>query len=102
MGVFYFIVNGKFGEGNNDPFERRIKFTARRPPVEEFVETLDIETEERMWSNPASWGEEGHVPLEGENVIVGAGWNMILDVEEPPFIKTLEIRGSLKFPPGAD
>lgn len=102
MGVFYFIVNGKFGEGNNDPFERRIKFTARRPPVEEFVETLDIETEERMWSNPASWGEEGHVPLEGENVIVGAGWNMILDVEEPPFIKTLEIRGSLKFPPVAD
>jgi hypothetical protein len=98
LGKFYFIVNGKFGEGNNDPFERRIKFTARRPPVEEFVETLAIEETERMWSDPASWGEEGHVPLEGEDAIVGAGWNMILDVEDPPALKTLEIRGSLRFP----
>jgi hypothetical protein len=98
LGKFYFIVNGKFGEGNNDPFERRIKFTARRPPVEEFVETLDIEETERMWSDPASWGEDGHVPLEGEDAIVGAGWNMILDVEDPPALKTLEIRGSLRFP----
>ena len=24
LGKFYFIVNGKFGEGNNDPFWRRI------------------------------------------------------------------------------
>lgn len=98
LGKFYFIVNGKFGEGNNNPFWRRISFTSRRPPVEEFVETLDIEDTERFWSDPAAWGEEGHVPLEGEDVIVGAGWNMVLDVEEPPNLGTLEIRGSLRFP----
>ena len=96
LGKFYWIVNGKFGEGNNNPYERRLTFTARRPPVEEFVETLDIEETERMWSDAASWGEDGHVPLEDEYVIVDSGWNMILDVEEPPNLGTLEIRGSLR------
>lgn len=98
LGKFYFIVNGKFGEGNNNPFSRRLRFTARRPPVEDFVETLEIEEFERMWSDAASWGEDGHVPLAGEDATVGPGWNMILDLEDPPDIKKLTIIGSLRFP----
>jgi hypothetical protein len=42
-----------------------------------------IETTEKMWSDPKTWAS-GKVPLEGEDVEVPTGKNIIFDLEESP------------------
>jgi hypothetical protein len=37
------------------------------------------------------------VPIEGDEVIIESGWNMIYDIEESPYLSKLEIRGKLTF-----
>jgi hypothetical protein len=49
------------------------------------VEDKPLEAEIRYWSNPAHW-TSGSVPLAGEDVQIESGWNMILDVKEPPLL----------------
>ena len=47
----------------------------------------------RYWNKASDW-TSGAIPVEGENVVIEAGWKMILDVN-PAKIKNLEILGSL-------
>jgi len=49
-----------------------------------------------LWSDPKSW-TSGKVPIEGEDVHVESGWNMIYDVEESPVFKLVRINGRLTF-----
>ena len=56
----------------------------------------EIEATARMWSDPASWNN-GVVPLEGDDVVIEAGWNMYLDISETPILDSLEINGRLTF-----
>jgi hypothetical protein len=49
----------------------------------------------RLWSNEESWGPDGHVPKEGENVTIESGWNMFLDVSDTPKFDIITINGAL-------
>lgn len=50
------------------------------------VQNQLIETNIRYWSKPESW-TSNRVPLEGEDVVVEPGWNMIYDLEESPIYR---------------
>jgi len=54
----------------------------------------EIESTPRYWSNPKSWSL-GRLPIEGEDVIIESTWNMVLDVNDPPVLRSLEINGRL-------
>jgi len=66
-------------------------------PCNEYVEEKEIEKTERLWSNVSSWGPGGHIPLEGEEVHIEPGWNMILDLAETPKLGLIRINGRLTF-----
>ena len=89
------IVNGK----GRVEFERRdVKLVGTRcfdPCVEE-IEELPLEANFRYWSNPSSW-ESGALPLEGEDVHIKSGWNMVLDIPETPIMQLLRVNGRLSF-----
>lgn len=51
------------------------------------------------WSDPSTWG--GAVPVEGAEVVIPAGKDVLLDVT-PPALGSLTINGSLTFSPNAD
>ena len=50
----------------------------------------------RYWSNLTSWNITKKIPEEGDEVVIEAGWNMILDVDTP-VLKKLTINGRLSF-----
>jgi cell migration-inducing and hyaluronan-binding protein len=58
----------------------------------------EIETVERLWSDPATW-PSGKVPVEGEDVEILPGKNILFDLEESPILKQIEINGRLTFKP---
>ena len=48
--------------------------------LEEVVE-VELEDGQRLWSDPDSWdGREGGIPVEGDDVEIMSGWNMVLDL----------------------
>ena len=49
----------------------------------------------RKWSDPSNW-PNNNVPVDGDNVEVKAGWNMILDVSTAS-LRNLTINGNLTF-----
>lgn len=53
--------------------------------------TVPIDTEFRLWSEPSSWigniNQPGRVPLEGDNVIIESGWNMLYDIAVADSVK---------------
>jgi hypothetical protein len=65
-------------------------------PCMSAINNTPIETNIRYWSNPNSWNT-GKIPESGENVEIMPGWNMILDIEETPILKVLQINGRLTF-----
>jgi hypothetical protein len=73
--------------------------------VEEIADDVEEEIKERYWSQPRHWNYvddnglkvEGAVPVEGDEVIIREGWNMIYDIEESPKLKSVEVRGNLTF-----
>jgi len=63
-------------------------------------EDKDIETEERLWSNPDHWNEKREtgkstVPIAEDEVVIEAGWNMVYDLEDSEVFKSIEINGRL-------
>jgi hypothetical protein len=42
-----------------------------------------IESDEKLWSNPATW-PSGKVPIAGENVEILPGKNIVFDLEDSP------------------
>mmetsp|Transcript_21730 Transcript_21730/g.16040 ORF Transcript_21730/g.16040 Transcript_21730/m.16040 type:complete len:471 (+) Transcript_21730:751-2163(+) len=59
------------------------------------IDDVVVEDEYRLWSNPESW-TSGALPLEGEDVVIESGWNMLLDID-PPVLNIVEINGRLTF-----
>jgi len=43
-----------------------------------------------------SWGDRG-LPVDGDDVEIESGWNMLLDLEETPNLNSLTINGRLSF-----
>jgi hypothetical protein len=50
----------------------------------------------RLWSNPTSW-KSGKVPLEGEDVVVEPGFNVVYDLAESPIYRYVQINGRVTF-----
>ena len=60
------------------------------------VDVVEISDEYIYWSHPEEWPDK-HLPEEGEDVEILAGWNMILDVADPPILNMIRINGRLTF-----
>jgi len=52
------------------------------------IEEVVVEDTVRYWSDTASW-PSGVLPVEGEDVEILSGWNMILDLAETPKLNIL-------------
>jgi len=92
--TFEFIVNGKDPSYNNlnvRPLECILGVCQL-----EAVEEVELEEGQRLWSDPESW-ESGAVPVDGDEVEIMSGWNMVLDIEQTPLLKSLTINGRLTF-----
>jgi hypothetical protein len=57
---------------------------------------VETESEFRWWSDVSNWPNET-LPVEGDDVHIESGWNMILDIEETPIFKMVRINGVLTF-----
>ena len=49
-----------------------------------------IEANYRNWNETGSW-EGGSVPEEGDDVVIKAGWNMLLNIADPPKFNSVTI-----------
>ena len=70
-------------------------------PLDE-IDDVPIETTVRLWSKKDSW--EGQfdsnadgIPIEGDDVEIRPGWNMVYDIEESPILELVTINGRLTF-----
>lgn len=92
----HFVINGK----NTTTFtkNRDILLKGHRcdGPCQEAIQEVATENRTRYWSNAADW-TSGAVPLEGEDVHVEPGWNMVFDLEDSPVYKLIRINGILTF-----
>lgn len=79
--------------------EKTIQLTGHRciGPCLSAVLDKPIETEYRLWSKVASWGAGGKIPAADEDVMIEAGWNMLLDIPVTPELKLIQINGRLTF-----
>ena len=93
--TFEFIINGK--EESSKKIKVEPLLCIHGTCVLEEVEEVELEDGQRLWSDPESWGEGGKVPEEGDEVEIMSGWNMLLDINETPKLKTLTINGRLSF-----
>eukprot|EP00798_Chlamydomonas_sp_ICE-L_P008885 gene8886-3764_t len=49
------------------------------------------------WSELVTWADTlGRIPIEGDNVIIPQGWNLIIDVSPPP-LNNVSIQGNVTF-----
>ena len=74
---FTFIINGQnyFTESlilTGDEEIEEIEFEV----IDEPEEILEI----RYWSNENHWGEDGSIPVEGDEVIILSDWIMVYDI----------------------
>lgn len=87
---FRFVINGK----NISNGGRNITLTAVKPPMAVVAE-VELNKTFVLWSDPTSW-DSGKIPIEGDDTVVKAGVNMILDIDTP-LLKSLVINGALTF-----
>ena len=81
---------------NNEPEDdglRRVQLTGVRCvggcPMDE-VEDVPLELLPRYWSDPKAWENlPGRIPIEGDDVVVKSGWNMIMDIAQTPKLASL-------------
>jgi len=78
----HFIINGKNSSRTNLVMQSYRCIGPCLPAIAAQV----IETNVRLWSNPASW-KSGKVPLAGEDVVVEPGFNVVYDLEESPIYR---------------
>jgi hypothetical protein len=62
----------------------------------EVIIEVETESEFRLWSDVSNWPNET-LPVEGDNVHIESGWNMVLDIEETPVFELIRINGILSF-----
>ena len=95
--TFELVINGK-EESNKSLLVRPLECIHGECVLEDIIEEFEMEEGQRLWSNPDSWAErEGGMPVEGDEVEIMSGWNMLLDLNETPYLKTLNINGRLSF-----
>ena len=60
------------------------------------VSNVAIDATQKLWSQASSW-KSGKVPLEGEDVVVEPGQNLIYDLELSPIYNYVQINGRVTF-----
>lgn len=83
--------------------EKRITFSGVRcigACGEEITEVVELSAQ-RLWSDPKSW-TSGKVPVEGDEVHVESGWDMLMDVADTPVFGLVRVNGQLTFKQGLD
>ena len=58
--------------------------------------TVPIETNYRLWSNPASW-PNNTLPKQGDNIVIQPGQNFVFDLENSPVYDYVQINGRVTF-----
>ena len=53
------------------------------------------------WSNTDTWGHD-FAPMEGESVVIPAGLNLLVDIDNTPVLNAIDVEGSLIFAPHSD
>ena len=91
---FEFVINGKNSENQNILMEG-LRCISGSYPLDDIVE-VELEAGQRLWSDPESWGDQG-LPVDGDDVEIVSGWNMVLDLAETPYLNSLTINGRLQF-----
>ena len=91
--TFEFVVNGK--DESYSRMNIRPLLCIKGFCELEAIEEVELEEGQRLWSDPESWG--GTLPVDGDEVEVQSGWNMVLDLEETPKLKSLTVNGRLTF-----
>ena len=61
--------------------------------------TPDNERTQMFWSDINTW-LPGRIPVEGDEVHIQPGWDVVYDIETSPVFKSLEINGKLSFKRG--
>ena len=92
--TFQFVVNGKIESNRFIKVEPLECITGTC--VLDTVEEVELEEGQRLWSDPSNW-EGNTLPQDGDEVEIPSGWNMLLDIEETPKLKSLNINGRLSF-----
>lgn len=91
---FHFVMNGDESENRNI-----LELEGFRCVVnceEESIEEVEISDEVFLWSATTSW-ESGAIPVEGDEVEILPGVNMLFDLEDSPLLAKLTINGRLSF-----
>ena len=94
MREFEFVINGR-DPSRNQLLLEGLRCISGECPLEN-VATVPIEEDPRYWSDEKNW-PHGKMPVAGEDVEILPGWNMVLDIPEPPLIGMLTINGRLSF-----
>lgn len=99
----HFIING-MGNPGNKYNDRHIQLTGHRcaGSCNEAVKEKEQEDRVRRWSVAKDWESDeqiGKVPVEGEEVHIEPGWNMIFDMDKSPVYKLIRVNGKLTFDP---
>ena len=50
------------------------------------------------WSNPSTWTNlPNRIPLEGEDIEIMDGWDVVYDIGISPVFESLQVNGKLSF-----
>jgi hypothetical protein len=90
-----FRVHANGANANRNP----VRFVAYRCIGDCLAAINDTAVEDtpRFWSDIASWETLGRLPVDGEDVEILPGWNMVYDLTDSPVFRKLEINGRLSF-----
>jgi hypothetical protein len=64
--------------------------------VEEVDFNVTDENRTRYWNTSTDW-PNNTIPVEGEDVHIEPGWNMVFDMGESPIYKLIRVNGNLTF-----
>ena len=81
----------------------RINFSGHRclincAPQMRVILNTPLDPETHLWSDPTTWKNlPNRIPIEGDDIHIEPGWNVIYDIGISPILKSLEINGRLSF-----
>jgi hypothetical protein len=103
---FHMVINGKNLTGYPENNDIRLEGHRCDGPCLEDLEDAPTEEFKRRWSNPNDW-PSGAVPLDGEDVEIEPGWDMIYDLDDStsasgqtPTFRVVTVNGWLTFQNG--
>lgn len=97
---FEFVVNGKNPEIKELTLLGLQCIAGNDKCAQDEIDDIPIDPNASYWSNDSSW-PSGKTPLEGEDVHIEPGMNIILDIETP-LLNLVIVNGRLSFHDDSD